>query len=432
VGLLSKKMKFAILALVFTCYHLAEGANWALLIAGSNGYGNYRHQADVCHAYQLLRQHGYPASNIITMMYDDIAYNSRNPVKGNIINQPNGPNVYSGVQIDYSGRNVNAKNFLHVLQGNTYALQGVGNGRAIQSGPGDNVFVYYSDHGNKDIIGFPSGGALYSRDLNAAIENMYKSNKYGKMVFYIEACFSGSMFYGTLASNRNVYAITAANRFESSYSCYYDRTRRAYLGDEFSIRWMQDSETHNFGTHSLWSQFINVKTNVKKSHVMAFGDLRGVGSMPIGAFQSSNMHYRGPKVSVSAPPPITDAVPTWDVPYMTLMHQLQDANTTDERMELLYEMQKEQLSQIKIKETMEKIAAKHSPNPALMMTVQETRSTEEQQNCYEQSVVKYLETCTEFKGMDYAMKDLHVFSNICNKGTPFERISNSIEEVCAQ
>lgn len=27
--------------------------HWALLIAGSNGWGNYRHQADVCHAYQV-------------------------------------------------------------------------------------------------------------------------------------------------------------------------------------------------------------------------------------------------------------------------------------------------------------------------------------------------------------------------------------------
>lgn len=32
-------------------------------------------QADVCHAYQLLRSLGIPAENIITFMYDDIANN---------------------------------------------------------------------------------------------------------------------------------------------------------------------------------------------------------------------------------------------------------------------------------------------------------------------------------------------------------------------
>ena len=29
------------------------GKLWALLVAGSSGYENYRHQADVCHAYQV-------------------------------------------------------------------------------------------------------------------------------------------------------------------------------------------------------------------------------------------------------------------------------------------------------------------------------------------------------------------------------------------
>jgi len=48
---------------------------WAVLVAGSNGWWNYRHQADICHAYHILTSHGVPASQIITMMYDDIANN---------------------------------------------------------------------------------------------------------------------------------------------------------------------------------------------------------------------------------------------------------------------------------------------------------------------------------------------------------------------
>ena len=30
-----------------------DGELWAVLVAGSNGWSNYRHQADVCHAYQV-------------------------------------------------------------------------------------------------------------------------------------------------------------------------------------------------------------------------------------------------------------------------------------------------------------------------------------------------------------------------------------------
>lgn len=29
----------------------ANAAHWAVLVAGSNGFWNYRHQADICHAY---------------------------------------------------------------------------------------------------------------------------------------------------------------------------------------------------------------------------------------------------------------------------------------------------------------------------------------------------------------------------------------------
>ena len=45
-------------------------ANWALVVAGSNTYDNYRHQADVLHAYNILTtKGGIPASNVVLMMY---------------------------------------------------------------------------------------------------------------------------------------------------------------------------------------------------------------------------------------------------------------------------------------------------------------------------------------------------------------------------
>lgn len=83
-----------------------EGNIWAVLVAGSNTYDNYRHQADTCHAYHILRKHGIAAERIITLMYDDIANNTKNPTKGVIINHPNGTNVYANVVIDYTGKEV--------------------------------------------------------------------------------------------------------------------------------------------------------------------------------------------------------------------------------------------------------------------------------------------------------------------------------------
>lgn len=54
------KMKFvlfAIFVLQICSVTLAEdkkGKLWALLVAGSREWSNYRHQADVCHAYQVI------------------------------------------------------------------------------------------------------------------------------------------------------------------------------------------------------------------------------------------------------------------------------------------------------------------------------------------------------------------------------------------
>lgn len=45
-----------------------------------------------------------------------------------------------------------------------------------------------------------------------------------------------------LSTGLTVYATTAANPRESSYACYYDDERQTYLGDWYSVNWMEDSD----------------------------------------------------------------------------------------------------------------------------------------------------------------------------------------------
>lgn len=40
--------------------------------------------------------------------------------------------------------------------------------------------------------------------------------------------------------------MTAADPHESSYACFYDEKLQTYLGDVFSVEWMQDAETVRF------------------------------------------------------------------------------------------------------------------------------------------------------------------------------------------
>ncbi|VAI32873.1 unnamed protein product [Triticum turgidum subsp. durum] len=166
------------------------GTRWAVLIAGSNGYYNYRHQAgnkspikyssliilmaDVCHAYQIMKKGGLKDENIIVFMYDDIAGNRDNPRPGVIINHPKGGDVYAGVPKDYTGADVNANNFLAALLGDKSKLTGSGSGKVVSSGPDDHIFVYYADHGGPGILGMPGDEEyLYANDLVRTLEKKH-------------------------------------------------------------------------------------------------------------------------------------------------------------------------------------------------------------------------------------------------------------------
>lgn len=94
---MNKAILFALIGLV----SLAACANYSVLIAGSNGFENYRHQADVCHAYQTLIKKGFLAENIVVFLFNDVADDKKNPFKGKLFNHPNGEDVYAGCKIDY-------------------------------------------------------------------------------------------------------------------------------------------------------------------------------------------------------------------------------------------------------------------------------------------------------------------------------------------
>ncbi|CAN6327027.1 unnamed protein product [Urochloa humidicola] len=263
------------------------GTRWALLIAGSNGYYNYRHQADVCHAYQIMKKGGLKDENIVVFMYDDIAGNPDNPRPGVIINHPAGGDVYAGVPKDYTGKDVNVNNFLAALLGNRSAVVS-GSGKVVASGPEDHVFVYYSDHGGPGVLGMPSDdGYLYAKDLVRALKEKHAAGGFKSLVFYLEACESGSIFEGLLPEDINVYATTAANAEESSWGTYCPGDAQApppefdtCLGDLYSVAWMEDSDVHNLRTESLKQQYEVVKVRTSAhgtyslgSHVMQYGDV---------------------------------------------------------------------------------------------------------------------------------------------------------------
>lgn len=129
-----------------------------------------------------------------------------------------GTDVYAGCNASYTGNDVSAANFLAVLTGNASSVPP---GKPVlRSGPHDEVFVYFADHGASGFVVMPTGDFVYASDLLAALQTMHNTRMFRKLTFYMEACESGSMFDGVLPGNISVYATTAANAFESSWGTY--------------------------------------------------------------------------------------------------------------------------------------------------------------------------------------------------------------------
>lgn len=264
-----------------------DGKKWGVLIAGSASWGNYRHQADIYHAYQVLHRGGLADENIIVLHTDDIANNPANPKRGTVINIPGGDDVYHDVPKDYTGDDVNAKVFLAVLAGDKSGVAGTtGSQKVLDPAPEDDVFIYFADHGGPGLLGMPKPPYLYANDLIATLKEVGAKASYKQMTIYIEACESGSIFEGLLPEDINIYATTAANAHESSWGYYCPGQKipappgwNTCLGDLYSIAFLEDSDVSDLTKETLHAQYLSVKnrtsqggTYAQGSHVMQYGD----------------------------------------------------------------------------------------------------------------------------------------------------------------
>jgi legumain len=236
-----------------------------------------------------MLKNGIPRNQIIHLAFDDVAGNTQNPFPGKLYNKPDpngsGRNVYSSKEIDYKGKNATASNFYKVLLGDTSAP-----GPVLKSNKNSRVFVYYADHGGRGVVCAPYGGDIYADKLNSTLKQAHSKGMFKEMVFYMEACESGSMFPNITSSDK-IYAVTAANATESSYAAYCGSSAKvngkligSCLGDLFSVSWMEDTEAHNANTETLSTQFSTVKSKTSASHVQQFGDT-SFKSEPIGDFE---------------------------------------------------------------------------------------------------------------------------------------------------
>ncbi|KAI7988881.1 hypothetical protein LOK49_LG13G02269 [Camellia lanceoleosa] len=423
------------------------GTRWAVLLAGSSGYWNYRHQADVCHAYQLLKKGGLKDENIVVFMYDDIAFNEENPRPGVIINSPHGSDVYSGVPKDYIGDDVTVNNFFAVILGNKTALTG-GSGKVVDSGPNDHIFIYYTDHGGPGVLGMPTSPYIYADNLIDVLKKKHASGTYKSLVFYLEACESGSIFEGLLPEGLNIYATTASNAEESSWGTYcpgeYPSPPVEYetcLGDLYSVAWMEDCDIHNLRTETLRQQYELVKDRTSNdnspygSHVMQYGDL-GLSTDHIFLYMGTNPandNYTFVDDNVLRPSSRTKAVNQRDADLLHFWHKFQKApEGSPRKLKAQKELVEAMSHRMHIDNSMNmigKLLFGIEKGPELLQTVRPAgQPLVDDWDCLKTLVRTYETHCGSLS--QYGMKHMRSIANICNAGIQKDQMAEASTQVC--
>ena len=238
--------------------------NWALLVASSKEWANYRHQADVLAIYQQLKQAGYTDDRIILIAEDDIADNVSNPNKGVVQVTIGGNNVYEQVEIDYRMSELQAKDMLAILSGEKSERLPI----VIESTANDNVFVFWSGHGVSGALCWNDNACgIMGDQLDETFRRMREKGNYRKLLMMVEACFSG----GVMEQCRDIPGmlfVTAANGDETSKADVFNGEMKVWMSNRFTSTFIEQiTENKNIALRDLYYRLF---INTVGSHVMVY------------------------------------------------------------------------------------------------------------------------------------------------------------------
>lgn len=244
---------------------------WAVVVAASNGWDEYRHQSDALAVYDMLKQNGIKDDKIILMIYDDVAWAEENNKSGEIHNEPKGKNLREGAEIDYTGDKVSPETLAKVLAGQPSPEAPI----VLGSNNKDNVFLYIVDHGLPNTIFFNNDKKLTSDDLNNSVEDMKTNKKYRQLFIMVDTCFGESV--GEKISAPNVIYFSGANKNEPSFGAEYDSKIKQWLADEFTHKTLEAiAKNPKIEIEQLYYESYNnvIGSHVTLSNYSNFGDIK--------------------------------------------------------------------------------------------------------------------------------------------------------------
>lgn len=199
--------------------------NYAVLIAASHTWKNYRHQADVLGFYHYLKGRGYDDDHILLIMADDIAYNKENPLQGVVRREIDGENLYEDVVIDYKLGTLTLSDLRSILTEAPSEKFPV----TLGATDNDNVFFFWSGHGS------PEGWKWEETEILSpdSAREMFSDMSFRKMFAVVETCYSAVVGEGCEGID-GLLMMTAANAKEPSKADCFDDELGVYLSNTFT------------------------------------------------------------------------------------------------------------------------------------------------------------------------------------------------------
>ncbi|KAK3770711.1 hypothetical protein RRG08_037900 [Elysia crispata] len=412
-------MKLPIVLLLCFVSCAASGKNWALLFTGANGWFNYSTHSNLCHAYQVLHKAGIPDERIVVIMYNDIADDPQNPFPGKLFNSYNHTDVYKGTPLTYTGKEVMTDVVLAALKGDKEAVKKLigREGKVIDSGPEDNIFVAVSDHGGPGSLLMPDR-LMTAKELNGALREMHAKKKFANLIFYLESCESGSMFED-LPKDLNIYAITASDADHPAYMNYCEdpEIKEVCIGGEFSTAWTENSDKVDISTFTFRQQSVAIKKGVNSSHPQMFGDL-SLLNRPLkdffGGKASSDQMTLTPTSQISN----SDRAPFATMHLKQLQRQVHK-NPTDLKLRL--QLARIQAIMADIDRYFVQVARHVYPQENIHSITESSAEKIRNWDCYDAALKAVSASCPGLlhspKVQGYFLSRLSVLVNMCNRGT---------------
>lgn len=236
---------------------------WALLVASSKDWKNYRHQADILSVYQMIRERGYPDDHIILIMEDDLAQNPKNPFKGEVKTDLAEANLYQNFDIDYKMSDLAPTDIMNILSGKKTSRTPI----VIESTDKDNILIFWSGHGTQaELCWGDEFMGVRKEMVSNTLKQMAKEKKYRKMLFLIEACYSGSIVKDIQIPG--ALFITAANDKETSKADNFSNQLGVWMTNRFTYGLREQLETDM--SVPLRDLYYRLFINTIGSHVMVY------------------------------------------------------------------------------------------------------------------------------------------------------------------